>query len=136
MTVAPSLLDQRLRFYARQEGGSDGFMRPVYVFTGEWWGRVDVMSSSQAVATSPQAHVDTAYEMKATVYDYVPVDPMGVVRVVGSDTMNYIRGVYTVRALRTQEIKLEEIGPEEFETFVLYEDTEVLDGVHLVDPES
>jgi hypothetical protein len=59
---------------------------------------------------------------------------MGVVRVVGSETMNYIRGVYTVRALRMQEIKLEEIGPEEFETFVLYEDTEVLDGVHLVDP--
>jgi hypothetical protein len=134
MTVAPSLLDQRLRFYSRHDGGADGFMRPVYVFTGEWWGRVDVMSSSQTVATSPQAHVDTAYEMKATVYDYVPVDPMGVVRVVGSETMNYIRGVYTVRALRTQEIKLEEIGPEEFETFVLYEDTEVLDGVHLVDP--
>ena len=134
MTVAPSLLDQRLRFYARHDGGADGFMRPVYVFTGEWWGRVDVMSGSQTVATSPQAHVDTAFEMKATVYDYVPVDPMGVVRVVGTETMNYIRGVYKVRALRMQEIKLEEIGPEEFETFVLYEDTEVLDGVHLVDP--
>lgn len=134
MTMAPGLLDQRLRFYARHDGGADGFMRPVYVFTGEYWGRVDVVSASQTVATSPQAHMDNAYEMKASVYDYVDVDPMGVVRVVGNGALAYVRGVYTARATRTKEIKLEEIGPEEYATFVVYEDTEVLDGVHIVDP--
>lgn len=134
MTMAPGLLDQRLRFYERHDNGADGFMRPVYVFTGEYWGRVDVMSANQTVATSPQAHIDTAYEMKASVYDYVPVDPSGVVRVVGSTGLNYVRGVYIARATRTKEIRLEEIGPEEYETFIVYEDTEVLDGVHIVDP--
>jgi hypothetical protein len=135
VTVAPSLLDQRLRFYQRQDGGADGFMRPVYVFTGEYWGRIDTISSAQVVATSPQAHMDVVNQTKATVYDYVPVDPMGIVRVGTDGPLNYVRGVYIARALRCKEITLEVIDPTASATFVVYEDTDVQDGVHLVDTE-
>lgn len=130
MYVAPGLLDQRLTFYQRQEAGADGFVRPVYVNTGVYWGRLDIMSDSQNVGTAPQAHVDSRSSVVATVAMYVEVDPFGIVKVEGDESLYHVRGVYPVRQTQAQRITLEKLTPEESAAFVGYEPAEVLDGYH------
>lgn len=130
MYIAPGLLDQRLTFYQRQEAGADGFVRPVYVNTGVYWGRLDIMADSQNVGTAPQAHVDSRSSVVATVAIYVEVDPFGIVKVEGDDSLYHVRGVYPVRQTQAQRITLEKLTPEESAAFVGYEPAEVLDGYH------
>lgn len=131
MTVAPGLLDRRLVFYEQQDGGADGFVRPVYVRTGEWWGRLDATADAEQVPLSPQAHVEGRTSATATVADYVPVPRFGVVREDSLGTLYAIRGIVALRALRCQRVTLEAVSPTEFSQYNLYDDTEVLDGVHL-----
>lgn len=134
MYVAPGTLDQRLRFYTKTDAGADGFARPVYVYTGEFWGRIDATADNQTVPLSPQAHVESRTTATATVADYVSVDPLGIVRVDNRDPLYFVRGVVLVRQLRCQRISLEAIDPTAFATFSVYENEDVLDGVHLVAP--
>lgn len=130
MYIAPGLLDQRISFYQRQEAGADGFIRPVYVRTGVYWGRLDIIADQQNVAGSPQAHIDSRASAIATVGNYVSVDKFGVVRVEGDDALYHVRGVYPVRQLQAQQITLDQLTPEESAAFVGYEPVEVLDGYH------
>lgn len=132
MTVAPGLLDRRLIVYAQEDGGADGFARPVYVRTGEWWGRLDDTADTETVPLSPQNHVEYRTAASATVADYVPVPRFGVIRESGGETLYAIRGVIQLRALRCQRITLEAIQPTDYGLYDLYDDTEVLDGVHLI----
>lgn len=130
MYVAPGLLDQRLTFYERQEAGADGFIRPVYVQTGVYWGRLDIIADQQNVGTAPQAHIDSRFNAVATVAIYVAVDPFGIVKVEGDGSLYHVRGVYAVRQTQAQQISLEKLTPEDSAAFVAYEPTEVLDGYH------
>lgn len=132
MYLAPGTLDQRLRFYARTEAGADGFIRPVYVFSVERWGRVDVTSEQAQVPLSPQAHVEHRAAVVATIADGITVDPNGLVKV--GTALYFVRGVVRIRQLRCQRITLEAIDPTAYATFVLVEGQSVLDGLHLVDP--
>ena len=129
----PGLLDRRLSFYERQDAGADGFQRPVYVKTGTYWGRIDDTADQQTVPLAPQAHIESRTTAAATVADYVPVPKFGVVRI-GEGTLYYIRGVYQQRAIRCNRIALEAIDPTDLATFDIYEDVEVTDGTHLVNP--
>ena len=131
--ITPGLLDRRLTFYERQDGGADGFQRPVYVKTGEYWGRIDDTADQQTIPLSPQAHVESRTTAVATVADYVDVSKFGVVQI-DAGPLYYVRGVFLQRALRCQRITLEAIDPNESATFAVYEDVEVLDGTHLVIP--
>lgn len=129
----PGLLDRRLAFYERQDAGADGFQRPVYVKTGTYWGRIDDTADQQTVPLAPQAHIESRTTAAATVADYVPVPKFGVVRI-GEGALYYIRGVYQQRAIRCNRIALEAIDPTDLATFDIYEDVEVTDGTHLVNP--
>ena len=131
MTVAPGLLDRRLTLYERRDGGANGFGRPVYVKTGEWWGRLDDTADAQEIPLAPQGHVESRTAGVATVADYVDVPKFGVLRE-GDGPLYLIRGVYLQRALRCQRITLEAIDPTEFSTFDVFEDVDVRDGYHLV----
>ena len=135
MTVTPGLWGRRLTFYQRQEAGADGFSRPVYVKTGEWWGRLDDTSDAQEIPLDPQTHMESRTDAAAHVADYVPVPKFGVCRDTTTATdgpLYLIRGVYLQRALRQQRITLETIDPTDYGTYTLYEDVEVRDGFHLL----
>lgn len=134
MYVAPGTLNQRLRFYRKTDAGADGFTRPVYVYTGEFWGRIDATSDNQTVPLSPQSHVESRTSATATVADYVSIDPYGILRVDNAGPLYFVRGIVLVRQLRCQRITLEAIDPTASATFSVYEDEDVLDGVHLVAP--
>lgn len=134
MYLAPGLLDQRVRCYTRTEEGADGFARPVYVYSGEWWGRIDATSDRQTVPLSPQAHVEGRTDAVAFVADYVDVDPFGILRIDNLDPLYFVRGVVLNRALRLKRVTLEAIDPTQYGQFTLYEDEEVVDGYHLVAP--
>jgi len=127
----PGLLDRRLTFYARHDNGADGFQRPVYVKTGEYWGRLDETADAQEIPLDPQSHVENRTAGTATVADYVAVPVNGIVRE-GSGVPYFIRGVITLRQLRCQRITLEAIDPTEYGTYTTFEDVEVLDGLHLL----
>lgn len=132
MTVAPGLLDRRIVFYAQQDGGADGFVRPVYVRCGEWWGRIDATADAEQVPLSPQAHTEYRTALAVTVADYVPVPLNGIVKELDGNTLYFIRGVVYKRALRCQTITAEAISETAYGEYTLYDDTEVLDGIHLV----
>ena len=132
MYVAPGLLDTRLTFFRRDENGGDGFARPIYVKTGTYWGRIDATSQRQNVGASPMSQIDIRTNLSAMVAEYVDVDPYGLVKHEGSDTLYYIRGVITLRQLQGQRIDLEVIDPSSYDTFTTYDAAEVMDGEHLI----
>jgi hypothetical protein len=132
MYIAPGLLDQRLGFFSRGDDGADGFQRPVYTKTGVYWGRVDATANAFTVAGAPQAHTDSRTTAVATVADYVPVDPYGIVKLEGDDTLWFVRGVYAVRQMACQQVTLEAIDPTAYGQYILYDAADVADGVHLV----
>ncbi len=132
MYIAPGLLDTRLTFYRRDQNGGDGFARSVYVKTGVFWGRIDASSQRQNVGASPMTHVDVRATLSAMVADYVTIDPYGVVKQEGDDTLYYVRGVIALRQLQGQRIDLEAVDPSAYATFTLYDPAEVSDGEHLL----
>jgi hypothetical protein len=137
MTVTPGLWSRRLTFYERRENGADGFARPVYVRTGEYWGRLDDTADSQEIPLDPQTHVESRTDATAHVADYVDVPKFGIIRdttnAAATDQALYlIRGVYLQRALRQQRVTLETIDPTAYGLYVTYEDADVWDGYHLV----
>lgn len=134
MYVAPGLLDTRLVFYRKADNGGDGFARPTYVKTGTFWGRIDASAQRQNVGSAPMAHVDARTTLSAMVAEYVEVDPYGLVKQEGDETLYYVRGVITLRQLQGQRIDLEAIDPSSYDTFTTYDAAEVLDGEHLIVP--
>lgn len=131
--ITPGLMDQRVRLYEQRDGGADGFTRPVYVCTGEWWGRLDAITETEVVPSAPQSH--SAYRMGAvaTVADYVPIPLFGVLRVTGEDTVYAVRGWCVVRALRCAKVTLDAIAPAQWQSYELVEDIEVGNGMHLLE---
>lgn len=132
MYIAPGLLDTRLTFYRRDENGGDGFARSIYVKTGVYWGRLDASSQRQNVGAAPMTQVDVRTTLSAMVADYVSVDPYGLVKQEGDDTLYYIRGVIELRQLQGKRIDLEAVDPSASATFALYDPAEVMDGEHLL----
>jgi len=132
MYVAPGLLDQRLAFYTRGEDGANGFTRPTYTKAGTYWGRIDATANAFTVAGSPQGHIDNRTTLMATVADYVPVDPYGVVKEEGGSVLYFVRGVYPVRQMRCQQLALEEVDPTTYAEFAAFDPVVVDDGVHLL----
>ena len=71
MTMVAGRLDQRVSFWAREDAGADGFVRPVFVYQGTYWGRIDHTAQTQNVGTEPQAEINYRSPARATVADYV-----------------------------------------------------------------
>lgn len=136
MYVAPGLLDQRLSFYTRSDDGADGFQRPLYTKVGTYWGRIDATANQFTVAGAPQGHTDSRSTLTATVADYVPVDPFGVVKIEGGSVIYFVRGVIAVRQMMGKQLTLEEVDPTAYAEFIASDPDAVADGVHLVDPAS
>jgi hypothetical protein len=134
MYVAPGLLDQRLRLYTREDGGADGFQRPVYVYAGEFWGRIDATADTQTVPLAPQGHVEGRTSAVAFLNEAAPVDGFGLLRVDSDGPLYFVRGIVKVRQLRLLRVDLEAIDPTAYGEFMVYEDADVLDGIHLVNP--
>jgi hypothetical protein len=132
MYIAPGLLDRRLAFYRREENGGDGFARPIYVKTGIYWGRIDASLQRQDIPLSPTAHIEARTSLTAMVAEYVTVDPYGLVKQEGDETLYYIRGVIALRQLQAQRIDLEAVDPSSYNTFTIYDPAEVTDGEHLL----
>jgi hypothetical protein len=136
MYVAPGLLDRRIGFYTRSDDGADGFQRPLYTKTGVYWGRIDATANAFTVAGAPQGHTDSRTTLMATVADYVPVDPFGVVKEEGASVIYFVRSVVPVRQLMCKQLMLEEVDPTAYAEFIASDPDAVADGVHLVDAAS
>ena len=136
MYVAPGLLDQRLGFYTRSDDGAYGFQRPLYTKVGVYWGRIDATANQFTVAGAPQGHTDSRTTLTATVADYVPVDPFGVVKIEGDTVIYFVRSVVEVRQMRCKQLTLEEVDPTAYAEFIANDPDAVTDGVHLVDATS
>jgi hypothetical protein len=134
MYVAPGLLDQRLGFYTRSDDGAYGFQRPLYTKVGVYWGRIDATANQFTVAGAPQGHTDSRTTLTATVADYVPVDPFGVVKIEGTSVIYFVRSVVEVRQMRCKQLTLEEVDPTTYGLFTGSDPDSVADGVHLIEP--
>ena len=133
MTVAPGLLDRRLRVYAKTEAGADGFSRPLWVFVFERWGRLDVTSNALEIV-STQSNREQAIGAKVTFADGVTVPAEAVIR----DTADsggllwLVTGAVRVRQTRTVSVSVVSIAGS-VTSYPTMESVEVLDGVHLIE---
>jgi hypothetical protein len=134
MTIAPGLLDRRVRLYAPSNEGADGFVRTVYVRVGEWWARLDETADAEQVPLSPQAHLEGRIAGVLTVADYVPVPRGGIAREANGTQLFHVRGIVQQRAIRAQRVTVEAIDPAQWNEYNVYDDLEVLDGTHLIVP--
>lgn len=133
-SIAPSTLDQRLRFYAPRDSGDGGFGRPVYDFTIERWGRVDPMTAAEVVAYQAATHTEYRVQTKGSVAIETDVPNAGLVRV--GDTLYWVRGTVDVRVTRRREIALERIEPTAYADFVYVDAPPTTNGLHLIYPSS
>lgn len=133
-SIAPSTLDQRLRFYAPRDSGDGGFGRPVYDFTVERWGRVDPMTAAEVVAYQAATHTEYRVQTKGSVAIETAVPNAGLVRV--GDTLYWVRGTVDVRVTRRREIALERIEPTAYADFVYVDTPPTTNGLHLIYPSS
>lgn len=129
-SVAPSTLDQRLRFYAPSDTGAGGFGRPVYVFQHERWGRIDEMSAQQVIAYQAATHTQYNITSKGSCAIETEVPPSGIVRV--GALLYWVRGIVPVRATRRNEMALERIDPTKFKDFDLNDTPPTDDGLHMI----
>lgn len=133
MTVAPGLLDRRLRVYAKTEAGADGFSRPLWVFVFERWGRLDVTSNGLEIV-STQSNREQNVAAKVTFADGVTVPAEAVIR----DTADsggllwLVTGAVRVRQTRTIRVMVVLIA-DSVTAYPTMEAAEVLDGVHLIE---
>lgn len=133
MTVAPGLLDRRLRVYAKTEAGADGFTRPLWVFLFERWGRLDVTSNALEIV-STQSNREQNVMGKATFADGVTVPAEAVIR----DTTDsggllwLVTGTVRARQTRTNSVMVVAIT-DSVTAYPTMESAEVLDGLHLIE---
>lgn len=130
MSNATGLRDQMLRLYTRTNQGVRGNVRDVFVFSNQWWGRIDTMSSS---VRNAQDKAQLRYDAQAQFADECAVPAQGILKD-EDGVIWWLRGVTAVRANRTILVGLDRIDEEKYKTFVLIEGDSTLDGVHLVDP--
>jgi hypothetical protein len=133
-SILPSLLDQRLRFYAPRDTGAGGFGRPIYEFVHERWGRIDGITEAETVAYQAATHTEYRLTAKGSVAIETEVPLSGLVKV--GDLLYWVRGVVAVRAHRRNEIALERIDPTAYETFAYVDTPPTTDGLHLIYPPS
>lgn len=139
MSSAAGLRDQRLRLYARQDGGSDGYVATYFLFTVERWGRIGSSRSlSQAPSTGgggpgerQQMRTDAVAEFAFEVGPEVPM--AGIIRD-PDGTLWWVRGVDQRRQTRRTLVGVDRVTPEEATTFLLQDDPSPLGGVHVVEP--
>ena len=127
---ATGLRDQMLRLYTRTNQGTRGNVRDVFVFSNQWWGRIDTLTSS---VRNAQDKAQLKYDAQAQFADECSVPSQGVLKD-QDGTMWWLRGVTRVRITQTILVGLDRIDEELVKTFVLIEGASTLDGVHLVDP--
>ncbi len=130
MSNATGLRDQMLRLYSRSNTGAPGRVRPTFNFSAQWWGRLDVGSST---VNEAQGKAQLKYDARAEFADECTVPANGVLKD-ESGTMWWIRGITAIRTNRAILVGLDRIDEELSKTFVLFEGATVLDGVHLLDP--
>lgn len=129
-SIAPSTIDQRLRFYAPRDSGAGGFGRPVYDFTIERWGRVDPLTAAETVAYQAATHTEYRITSKGSVAIETVVPPSGIVRV--GALLYWVRGIVEVRVTRRNELALERIDPTAYELFSLQDTPPTDNGLHLL----
>ena len=127
---AVGLRDQMLRLYTRTNHGRRGNVRPTFVFSNQWWGRIDTLTSQ---VRNVQDKTQLKFDAQAQFADECSVPAQGILKD-ESGTIWWIRGITPVRITRTILVGLDRIDEELSKTFVLIEGDSVLDGVHLVDP--
>jgi hypothetical protein len=130
MSTAIGLRDQRLRLYERREEGSDGFSRPVFYFSGEWWGRIDTVSAMTRELSGAGAFVH-GVTMAALFSDEITVPINGVLR--DGEDIYFITSVYKARLLRRIIVGLEALTHEQVQVLQLY-DVDPVNGTHIVEP--
>lgn len=133
MTVAPGLLDRRLRCYAKTEAGADGFSRPLWVFAFERWGRLDVTSDALEIV-STQSHREQAVGAKVTFADGVTVPAESIIRDAG-DTgglLWLVTGAVRVRQTRALSVSVVSVA-DSHTAYPTMEAVEVIDGVHIIE---
>ena len=130
IATASGLRDQRIRVYARSDQGSNGLVRAVFRFTGEWWARLDEIT---ATSRGSEDHVQAKFDAQAQFSDEAVLAVNGILK--DEDGFFWwIRGINAVRATNTTVVGCDRVNDDESKTFTLYEGESVLDGVHLVDP--
>lgn len=130
MGNAVGLRDQMLRLYTRTDTGRRGNVRPTFVFSNQWWGRIDTLTSS---VRNAQDKAQLKYDAQAQFADECTVPSNGVLKD-EDGIVWWLRGITPVRANRTILVGLDRIDEEQTKTFLFVEGDSVLDGVHLVDP--
>jgi hypothetical protein len=129
---AAGLRDQRLRVYRREDAGAEGFSRPVFVFDGEWWGRLDAAPASTRTGQQPMAAYEMQSDARATVAYEIHIPADGMVYVDGLAFL--VRGVVRDRLLWRTEITLARVASDTVTISSKYDTQGELGGYHLVDP--
>jgi hypothetical protein len=133
VTVAPGLLDRRLRVYGRTEAGADGFTRPLWVFLFERWGRLDAVSDTLEIV-STQSHREQNVGARVTFADGITVPPEAIIRDTADNpnALWLVTGVVKARQTRTIRVSVVSVA-DTATAYPTMESVEVLDGVHLVE---
>lgn len=119
VATAPGLRDQRVRVYAPVNTFVDGYQSTRYSFVGEYWSRVDAVTSRENAAGDPQQHLDFRTEAVATFDSYARVPSNGLARC--GALLYFIRGIVFSRQLNAQTVALELLSTDRFKDFVLEE---------------
>ncbi len=131
MSITVGLRDQRLRLYARSDSGTEGFVRAVFTFVAEWWGRLD---ESHVAVTIAQQRLQVKLDAVAVFSDEPTIPVNGVLKDTLTGQSWWIRGFNSSRQLRTTTVALERVTDDQFVTFRFTEGTtSAMDGTHLVD---
>jgi len=131
---ATGMRQQRLRLYAPTDRGSDGYVRPAYVFLVERWGSLNELKTATSLM---QERLQTRLDAVCELADEVQIPINGIVIDATDPTDSrawWIRGANTLQRLRRTTVALERITDEQFRDFDVYDSPSSLDGVHLINP--
>lgn len=128
----PGLRDQRVRLYAREDHGADGFPRPLYVFTGEWWGRLDVGSATSRIGSSPQSAFEDQGTGRLTLAYYAVVPSEGIALV--GETAFLIRGSVRDRLTWRTTVNVDRVATDRVARCTEYDAVGDSAEYHLIDP--
>lgn len=126
---ATGLRDQLIKLYERNEKGTNGFSKSVFVQTDTQWGRIDETSATSRNAQDRlQMKVDAVCEFDDTV-----TVPTGGILVDPDGTAWWVRGINPIRQLRRIRVLCDRVSGEQFTALTLQDSATTLDGTHLVD---
>lgn len=124
--------NQRLRLYRRVNQGSDGMIRPTFVFVAERWGRLEEL---RANVTHQFDRNQMTTGGAAEFADEVDVPIAGIIVNARNKRAWWVRGVTNATSVRRKLVQLDRISDEEFATLVMYDSESQMDGTHLVNPQ-